>query len=218
VQREIHYVLYGLPHFCVGFCGFKVVAELVRRRWVFTQKLRLALLTVEAFLPLNACVMGEAQQINCEKRFTVSVLWRNFMASLVVVRDIMSKDVQVVRPDTTAQEVVATLSKFDIGSVLVVQGERPVGIITLRDILSKVVVQCLAPKALTARQIMSSPLVTISESATVEEAARLMSQKKVKTLPVMDDDKLVGVLTFTDIVFEVPNMLSVLESLCRTPQ
>jgi CBS domain-containing protein len=162
--------------------------------------------------------MVEAQQINCEKRFTVSVLWRYFMASLVVVRDIMSKDVQVVRPDTTAQEVVATLSKFDIGSVLVVQGGRPVGIITLRDILSKVVVQCLAPKALTARQIMSSPLVTISESATVEEAARLMAQKKVQTLPVMNDDKLVGVLTFTDIVFEVPNMLSVLESLCRTPQ
>jgi predicted transcriptional regulator len=45
-----------------------------------------------------------------------------------------------------------------------------------------------------------------------------MAQKKVKTLPVMDDDKLVGVLTFTDIVFEVPNMLSVLESLCRTTQ
>ena len=140
------------------------------------------------------------------------------MASLVVVRDIMSKDVQVVRPDTTAQEVVATLSKFDIGSVLVVQGGRPVGIITLRDILSKVVVQCLAPKALTARQIMSSPLVTISESATVEEAARLMSQKKVKTLPVMEKDKLVGVLTYTDIVFEVPTMLSMLKSLCRPPQ
>lgn len=140
------------------------------------------------------------------------------MASLVVVRDIMSKDVQVVRPDTTAQEVVAIMSKFDIGSVLVVQGERPIGIITLRDVLSKIVVQCLAPRALTARQIMSSPLVTIGESATVEEAARLMAQKKVKTLPVMDDDKLVGVLTFTDIVFEMPTMLSLLESLCRTPR
>jgi len=139
------------------------------------------------------------------------------MASFVV-RDIMSKDVRVVRPDTSAQEVVATLSKFDIGSVLVVQSERPVGIITLRDVLSKVVVQCLAPRALTARQIMSSPVVTISESATVEEAARLMAQKKVETLPVMNDEKLVGVLTFTDIVFEVPTMLSVLESLCRTPQ
>jgi CBS domain-containing protein len=140
------------------------------------------------------------------------------MASLVSVRDIMSKNVKVVRPDTTAQEVVATMSKFDISSIIVVQGERPVGIITLRDILSKVVVQCLAPQALTARQIMSSPLVTIKESATVEEAANLMIQQKVKTLPVMDDNKLAGVLTHTDIVFEVPDMVSVLRSLCRTPQ
>jgi len=140
------------------------------------------------------------------------------MASLVPVRDIMSKNVKVVRPDTTAQEVVATMSSFDISSIIVVQSERPVGIITLRDVLTKVVVQCLAPRALTARQIMSSPVVTINESATVEEAARLMAQKKFKTLPVMDNGKLVGVLTFTDIVFEVPNMLSVLESLCRTPQ
>jgi CBS domain-containing protein len=140
------------------------------------------------------------------------------MASLVPVRDIMSKDVKVVRPDTTAQEVVATMSSYDISSIIVVQSERPVGIITLRDVLTKVVVQCLAPRALTARQIMSSPVVTISESATVEEAARLMAQKKVKTLPVMDNNKLAGVITSTDIVFEVPNMLSVLESLCRTPQ
>jgi CBS domain-containing protein len=130
----------------------------------------------------------------------------------------MSKNVKVVRPDTTAQEVVATMTKFDISSVIVVQSERPVGIITLRDVVAKIVVQCLAPRALTARQIMTSPLVTISESATVEEAARLMAQKRVKTLPVMDNDKLAGVLTFTDIVFEVPNMLSLLEGLCRTPQ
>lgn len=139
------------------------------------------------------------------------------MAGLVLVRDIMSKDVQMVRPDTTIQEVVATMSKFDISSIMVVQSERPVGIITTRDVLSKVVIQCLAPRALTARQIMSSSLITISGSATVEEAARLMAQKKIKTLPVMDDDKLAGVLTYTDIVFEVPAMLSILRSLCRTP-
>ena len=139
------------------------------------------------------------------------------MASLVTVRDIMSKDVKVVRPDTTAQEVVATMSKFDISSIIVVQSERPVGIITTRDVLSKVVVQCLAPRALAARQIMSSPLVTIGESATVEEAANLMAQKKIKTLPVMNNDKLAGILTYTDIVFEVPTILSILRRLCRTP-
>jgi CBS domain-containing protein len=148
----------------------------------------------------------------------VRLLGGVFTAELVLVRDIMSKDVQVVRPDTTIQEVVATMSKFDISSIMVVQSERPVGIITTRDVLSKVVVQCLAPRALTARQIMSSPLVTIDEAATVEEAARLMAQRKVKTLPVMNNDKLTGVLTYTDIVFQVPAMLSILRSLCRTPQ
>jgi CBS domain-containing protein len=148
----------------------------------------------------------------------VRLLGGVFTAELVLVRDIMSKDVQVVRPDTTIQEVVATMSKFDISSIMVVQSERPVGIITTRDVLSKVVVQCLAPRALTARQIMSSPLITIDEAATVEEAARLMAQRKVKTLPVMNNDKLTGILTYTDIVFQVPAMLSILRSLCRTPQ
>jgi CBS domain-containing protein len=130
----------------------------------------------------------------------------------------MSKNVQVVRPDTTAQEVVATMSKFDISSIIVVQAERPVGIITLRDVLEKLAVQCLAPRAVTAKQIMTSPLVTIDASATVEEAANLMVKKKVKTLPVMDSDKLVGVLTYTDIVFQVPTLLSVIKSLRRPAQ
>ena len=137
------------------------------------------------------------------------------MASLVLIREIMSKDVKVVRPDTTAQEIVATMNKFDTSSVIVVQGERPVGIITVRDILVRLVEQCLAPSALTAKQIMTSPLVTISESATIEEAARLMAKKKIKTLPVMDNNKLGGIVTFADIVFKVPTLLSLLEELMR---
>ncbi len=56
----------------------------------------------------------------------------------------MSKDVKMVCPDTTIQKVVATMSKFDTSSIMVVRGERPVGIITIRDVLSKGVVQCLA--------------------------------------------------------------------------
>jgi CBS domain-containing protein len=137
------------------------------------------------------------------------------MSSLVLVREIMSKDVKVVRPDTTAQEIVATMNKYDISSMVVVQGERPVGIITARDILVRLVEQCLAPRILTAKQIMTSPLVTISESATIEEAARLMAKKKIKTLPVMNNNKLSGIVTFTDIAFKVPTLLSLLEELMR---
>ncbi|MGQ9640562.1 MAG: CBS domain-containing protein [Candidatus Bathycorpusculaceae bacterium] len=137
------------------------------------------------------------------------------MASIVLVRDVMSKDVKVVRPDTNVKEVVATMDKFDIGSIIVVQGERPVGIITERDILRRLVGPSLAPETLTARHVMTSPVVTINEMTSIEEAAKLMAKKKVKRLPVMSDDKLVGILTFTDIVFKMPTLLSLLEEIVR---
>ncbi len=136
------------------------------------------------------------------------------MAGIVLVRDIMSKDVRVVRLDSSVKEVVATMNKFDIGSIIVVQGDRPVGIITERDILRRVVEPCLAPEILTARQVMTSPVVSIRETASLDEAAGLMAKKKVKKLPVMNE-KLVGIVTFTDIVTKVPTMLSVLEELLR---
>ena len=140
------------------------------------------------------------------------------MASIILVKEIMSKDVKVVRPDTSAQEIVATLNKFNIGSVVVVQKEKPVGIITIRDILVRLVEQNLAPRVLTARQMMTSPFTSINVEATVEEAAKLMAKKRVKTLPVMDKEKLVGVLSFADIAFKVPALLSLLEEPCRTSQ
>lgn len=137
------------------------------------------------------------------------------MAGIVLVRDVMSKDVKVVRPDSSVKEVVATMNKFDIGSIIVVQGNRPVGIITERDILRRIVQPSLAPETLTARQVMTSPVLTITEIASINEAAELMAKKKVKKLPVMDKQKLVGIVTFTDIVAKVPTMLSILEELVR---
>jgi len=137
------------------------------------------------------------------------------MAGIVLVRDIMSKNVRVVRLDSSVKEVVATMNKFNIGSIIVVQGDRPVGIITERDILRRVVEPCLAPEILTARQVMTSPVVSIRETASLDEAAGLMAKKKVKKLPVMKKEKLVGIVTFTDIVTKVPAMLSMLEELLR---
>lgn len=138
------------------------------------------------------------------------------MAGIVVVRDVMTKDVRVVRPDTSIKEVVATMNKFDIGSIVVVQGDRPVGIITERDILRRIVEPCIAPETLTARHVMSSPVVTIDENASVDEAARLMAKKGVKKLLVTrNNEQLVGILTLTDIVTKVPELLTILEELVR---
>jgi CBS domain-containing protein len=135
------------------------------------------------------------------------------MVGMVLVRDIMSKDVKVVRPDSSVKEVVANMNKFNIGSIVVVEGGKPVGVISERDILRRVVEPCLEPEALTARQVMTSPVVTIKETATIDEAAKLMAKKKVRKIPVMSKQKLVGIVTFTDIVNKVLTTLSILEEL-----
>jgi len=77
---------------------------------------------------------------------------------------------------------------------------------------------CLAPETLTARQVMTSPLLAISETASIEEAAELMTKKKVKKLLVISNQKLAGIVTLTDIVTQVPTMLSILKELFRPYQ
>jgi len=137
------------------------------------------------------------------------------MAGIVQVRDVMSKEVKVVRPDTLVKEVVATMNKFSIGSIIVVQSDRPVGIITERDILKRIVEPCLAPETLRAREVMSSPVITIRDTVSIDEAAKIMARKRLKKLLVMEENKLAGIRTFTDIVIQVPNMLGILAELVR---
>lgn len=140
------------------------------------------------------------------------------MASNVLVREIMTKNVKVVREDTNLHEVVATFSSFDINSLIVVQGERPVGIITTKDALVRTFEHGMPVTAMTAGMVASSPLVTIDEETTVEEAALLMKRSRIKHLPVVSDGKLVGIVSDTDIMFAVPSMLSTMEEVCRPQQ
>lgn len=73
----------------------------------------------------------------------------------------------------------------------------------------------MAPEALTAKQVMTSPVITIDQTVSIDEAARLMVKKKIKKLPVTEGDKLIGIVTFTDIVTKMPTLLSILEELLR---
>jgi len=137
------------------------------------------------------------------------------MARILLVREVMSTDVKVVRSDTSVKEIVATMNKFDIGSIVVVQSDRPVGIITERDILRRIVEPCLPPETLRAREVMTSPVTSIHSTSSIDEAARVMVRKHVKRLLVMSGETPVGILTFTDIVTQVPNVLGILEELLR---
>lgn len=135
---------------------------------------------------------------------------------MVLVRDIMSKNVRVVQPNCSVKEVAANMNRFNIGSIVVVRGDKPVGVISERDILKRVVEPCLVPETVTAEQIMTSPVVTIDETATMDEAVKLMAKKKVRKIPVMNKQKLAGIVTFTDIVTKVLATFSILEELINS--
>ena len=122
------------------------------------------------------------------------------MAGSILVRDVMTTGVKTVTLDSTIAEAVKKMNKFGIGAIIVVQGKKPVGIITERDILMKIVEPFLDPKLMKVRQVMSSPLITIRGDALVEEAANVMTEKSIKKLPVVLDEQLIGIVTTTDLV------------------
>jgi CBS domain-containing protein len=121
------------------------------------------------------------------------------MPVMTSVRDIMTSDIISVK--TTDQVIVAIelMTKNDIGSVVVTENEKPVGILTERDILKKVCAKELSAKAVTAREVMSEPLITIEADSRLGEAALLMTRKDVRRLLVTDKEKVVGIITQKDI-------------------
>ena len=137
------------------------------------------------------------------------------MSGLISVRDVMTKEPRVVRRDTSVQEVVATMSKYDISSVIVVQEKRPVGMITHKDIVSKIVQTRIPPDAVKAIEVMTTPVVTISEDASIEEAAKLMSKRHIKKLVIVRNGELVGIITSSDLVRVAPQMTKLLDELLK---
>jgi CBS domain-containing protein len=132
------------------------------------------------------------------------------MEGILLVSEIMSENVRTVRPNSTVTEIVRKMNKFEIGSVVVVEGEKPVGIITERDILRRVLEVTLASEAMKAKEIMSAPLITVGDQSTVDEAVRIMVDKRIKKMPVVHEGKLVGIVTSTDVMRSEPRLVELL--------
>lgn len=137
------------------------------------------------------------------------------MSGIILVRDIMAKNIKTVRTDDSVHDAVVKMNKFDVGSVIVMNNNRPVGIITSKNILTRVVEPRLDAGIVHAKDIMSSPLITIEPDAAVEDAAKIMAQKRIKKLAVMDKDKILGILSTSDIVRANPTQLDILQELLR---
>jgi len=120
-------------------------------------------------------------------------------ATKITVRDIMTKSVISVDSNITVNEAAKMMEDAKVGSVVVMENSSPVGLITDRDFAVKIVAhayQITTP----VKQIMSSPLIAIGPDETVWMAADLMYTRGIRKLPVIENDKVVGMLTATDLV------------------
>ena len=122
----------------------------------------------------------------------------------ITIANVMTKSVISVDAAITVNEAAKMMEDAKVGAVIVMENNLPVGIVTDRDFSVKVVshaYQITSP----VKQIMSSPLVSINSDETVRMAADLMHDGRIRKLPVIDDGKIVGIITATDIV----NLLAV---------
>ncbi len=118
------------------------------------------------------------------------------------VSDILAhKGFQVhsVSPESTVKEAVQLMNEKKIGALLVVHDDKPVGMFTERDVLVRIVDAGKSPDATKVHEVMSSKLVTIKRSVTVENAMKIMSEKRCRHIPVMEDGKLLGMVSIGDL-------------------
>jgi len=135
----------------------------------------------------------------------------------MLVRDILKNkgtEVYSVAPDETVYQAIKKMDELDIGALLVLNNQKLKGIISERDYRSKVILKGRASKSTDVSEIMTGDIFYVEPSDSVETCMSIMTEKKIRHLPVMKGDEVVGVVSIGDLVkniisqqkFEIKNM------------
>jgi CBS domain-containing protein len=119
------------------------------------------------------------------------------------VRDVMTKNVEVIRPEDTLRDAAQKMKALDVGAMPVCDGERLVGMLTDRDITIRAAAEGLDPNQTTAQETMTSEVYYCFENQNIEDAALLMMEKQIRRLPIINNEKkLVGIVSLGDVAVE----------------
>lgn len=135
------------------------------------------------------------------------------------VKEIMTKEVVTIDPNKTVFEAAELMSSKGVGCVIVVIKAFPVGIITERDIVRRIVAKRRSPDV-KITEIMTKTVITVDPDTSLKEAARTMSTNKIRRLPVLKSNKLVGIVVASDFVRNVGKKTTteeILDALGRNP-
>lgn len=131
----------------------------------------------------------------------------------LVVQNIMVSNVITTERRTLVIDAVKIMNQHGIGCLVVMENGSPVGIVTERDLLKRVLGQSKNPKKIGVQEIMSSPLIVAKPDMEIDEVTKLMFGRKIKKLPIVEDGKLVGLVTFTDLLSFQPSLIRVVKEL-----
>jgi len=138
------------------------------------------------------------------------------LRSKMLVRDVMSSPVIAMGEDAPANRVAELMDKHDLGCIIVTNKEgKPLGIITERDLVVRVLAKNAKPDTLKANEVMTSPLITIEPDATISDAARKMSKLNIRRLGVIYKKQITGLLSSKDILGVMPELIEIIQERAR---
>ena len=130
------------------------------------------------------------------------------MTTRVLVRDIMNSPVVSASPNNTIYEIAKNMRDEKIGSIIIIENEKPVGIVTDWDIVSKALVNDIKPSQIKAKEVMKE-LYTIESEESITEAARLLRKHNIKRLGVVYKNRLVGIISSSDVIAVTPDLVEI---------
>ena len=134
------------------------------------------------------------------------------------VKDVMVTNLITIDASASVKQAAELMDKHDIGCLIIINYGNPVGIITERDLMRRVLLKKRDLDKTEVGNIMSAPLITAQPQTDIRDAVRLMNERRIKKLPVMDNGQLVGLVSLTDIMRSLAYFEHVVSSLCSRCQ
>jgi signal-transduction protein with cAMP-binding, CBS, and nucleotidyltransferase domain len=124
------------------------------------------------------------------------------------IHEIMSKNVVKVNYEISALEISKIMIKRGISSVVIIDNkDKIIGIVTEKDLIKEICAKNHLANTLTAGKVMSSPLITISKNSTINDATKLMVEKKIKHLAIHENNDIIGIITTYDLINVLRNKI-----------
>jgi CBS domain-containing protein len=137
------------------------------------------------------------------------------METDLAVSDVMSRRLITADVSETADRLGKLMTEAKMGSIIITKETHPVGIVTERDLVAKVISEGLLPASVKASDLMSTPLITISPEKSVELASREMARRRIRRLPVVQGKKLIGLLSDSDLLMVSSELNEILRDIIR---